>query len=136
MDPSTRWTTERRKQAKLTVLVIARDDDLRDALHALLDDLGYAPTAINGPERAPPTLSDYSVVFFDIGLAVDPARAFLRLLAARDDAPPVVVCSDRAHAEVVAEEFGVTSIRKPFDIDRLSAVLDDALSDQTRPRAR
>ena len=135
MATSSRWTTERRRQAKLTALVIASDDDLRDALRALFDDLGYVATAVTSTDAAPEDLSRFSILFFDIGLHVDAARAYLAELSRREATPPTVVCSDRAHAETLASEFGVASIRKPFELEHLAEVVDDAIGTGKKPKS-
>lgn len=101
-----------------------------------LEDEGYHPVTCMTLEMARTALErvNVSVVVLDLSLGPDFATALLDELAAREDAPAVVVCSGFPLAEMVAARYGLTAVRKPFELTTLLAAVDRAVENHEQPR--
>lgn len=110
--------------AKPTILVVEDDADCRTVLQDLLELNGYAVRtcpdarhAVEAAQESPPALMlvDYLMPDADGGWVVKTLRE-AGGAAAR---VPVVLTTGANEGRQIAEELGVRSLEKPFDVNRL-----------------
>jgi DNA-binding NtrC family response regulator len=125
-----------RRQALTPTLVVEDDAVLRGAIRGALEDAGFHPiecadlkTAREKIERSHPL-----VVVLDLGLGDEFGVDLLEELAAREDAPAVVICSAFGLANLIAARYSVPCVRKPFEIDTLIREVERAADEKLCPR--
>lgn len=127
-----------RRPALTPTLVVEDDVVLRGAIRGALEDAGLHPiecadlkTARETIERAQPL-----VVVLDLALGDEFGTELLEELAAREDAPAVVVCSAFGLASLIAARYSVPCVKKPFDIDKLVNEVERAIDQKLSPRRK
>lgn len=125
-----------RRQALTPTLIVEDDLVLRSAIRGALEDAGFHPVecadltaARVAIDRARP-----QVVVLDLALGDEFGAELLEELAARDDAPAVVVCSAFGLAHLVAARYSVPFVPKPFDLDLLVREVERAIDEKRSPR--
>jgi CheY-like chemotaxis protein len=107
-----------------TVLVVEDDTDLRDALHDVLRDEGYAVTlASNGREAFGllPRLNGPCGIILDLAMPVMSGTAFyeaMREVPAFSNIPVMIFASDLSHAP-----SGLPKMKKTTNLERLLAMV-------------
>jgi CheY-like chemotaxis protein len=126
LTPTTTFTTPR------TILVVEDDADVRGVLVSALEDAGYRVdtaadglTALHGLRSHRP-----DAIILDLMLPAMDGRQFLR--ACRADAEtrdiPVLILSAAYGAADDPELGSLVVVAKPFDVDLLLFLVEDALS--------
>jgi two-component system, sensor histidine kinase and response regulator len=113
------------------ILIVDDEPDLRQALASLLTDEGYEiRTACNGARalaiiaEAPPDL-----ILLDLQMPVMDGQAFASIYHALPGPhAPIVVCSTHPREILTNGLRDSPFLRKPFDLDRLLAVIGSALA--------
>ncbi len=124
------------RRAVLTPTLVVEDDPvLRGAICGALEDAGYQALgcADLACARAMIARVQPAVVVLDLSLDGEFGGDLLAELAAHDDVPAVVVCSAFGLASMVAARFSAPCLQKPFDIDKLIAAVEHAVSERVRP---
>ena len=111
------------------VLIVDDEIDITEALKDLLEGVGYqvvtAPNGKVGLEMI--GLHRPDLVLLDVMMPLMTGPEMLqRLRAGSSSAPPVILMSAGAHAEI-ADSLGVRFLRKPFGVRILKAILDEML---------
>jgi CheY-like chemotaxis protein len=110
--------------ARPVILIVEDDEDCRTVLADLLEVSGYdvicsaeARSAVEMARRTPPSLVllDYTMPDGDGGWVVRSLRACGGVL----EHVPVVLTTGSIAAREIAQQLGVRSLEKPFDVDRL-----------------
>lgn len=120
------------------ILIVDDESDLRSALAALLRDEGYRVTTACDGERALLAVVDAppDVILLDLQMPVMDGPAFAsayhRLAGPH---APIVVCSTLPQESVGASLADAPFLRKPFDLDRLLAVLLALLPEHAAARS-
>lgn len=123
--------------APTPVLVVDDDADTRQVLHALLEDTGYAVFLAPDGEPALQRLREHPrgmVVLLDLNMPGVDGAAVLRAVAAEPALAArhaFVLLTANAHTFSLAfaqllSHLAVPVVPKPFDIDQLLAVVDQA----------
>lgn len=109
--------------AKPFALVVEDDHDLGPAIHEILDDGGYQTTLVRSVEEARAALESvrFDVVVLDVMLGTGTASELLDDFAGQDDPPPTLLVSAAKDATRIAEEYHVSLVAKPFDLDHFLA---------------
>lgn len=120
----------------MQALVVEDDEVLRRTIADVLGEVGYQTCECETLDEARHAISvtDPLVVILDLSLQRDFGADLLDELAARENAPAVVVCSAFPLAQLVAARHGVPCVPKPFDVDHLLAVVERAARERARPR--
>ena len=114
-----------------TVLLVEDDQDVNDAVSAMLEDLGYAVTACQGGDEAFALLSagdQFDVIVTEVMM---PGTSGLELMVlARESVPPtpVVLITGRNDGTESAIRDGFIPLLKPFTEEQLRTVLDSAMN--------
>jgi DNA-binding response OmpR family regulator len=109
-------------------VVIVRDEDERDLLTELLEDIGLEAVA---ESVIPSGVSDPVVVLTDLGAIYDATRgrAAVRHLRERwPDAPVILLTSHRAATDEPDQLGADALLLKPFDVDELTDVVSSLIS--------
>jgi two-component system, OmpR family, response regulator MprA len=119
-------------QMPATILVVDDEPILASIIAELLVVEGYATrTAANGEDAlATHTANPVDLILSDIMMPVLDGLALVRLLRERGDPTPVVLMSAVSSWHNVP--IGVPLVRKPFDIDKLLAMIGGVLSSTHR----
>lgn len=125
-----------RRHAVNPALVVEDDATLGAVIGAALEDEGFHPvTCVDlASARTSMRRMNFSVIVLDLSVGTEFATDLLDELSTRDDSPAVVVCSAFPLAEMVASRYGLTCVRKPFDLDALLAAVDRAIEANQRPQ--
>jgi CheY-like chemotaxis protein len=113
------------------ILIVDDDDDLRALLHETLVDHGFSVIEAPNGRDALDAISGEGVdkpalVLLDMDMPVMSGWEFLTVAKARDrvrDIPVIVISGDAPPKEVLASGTIVASMRKPFDPDKLIALV-------------
>jgi DNA-binding response OmpR family regulator len=118
-----------------SALVVEDDHDLGPCIHEILDEGGYATTLVKSLDEARGALrsSTYDVLVLDVMLGGDHARDLLADIAVRADAPPTLLVSAARDAAALAQAYGITLVRKPFDLDHFLDEVGRVLREDERP---
>jgi DNA-binding NtrC family response regulator len=110
-------------------LVVEDDNVLRAVICATLHDVGYDSRAASSVDEARAALSRRrpDVVVFDLMLGLEFGEQLLLELLDCENRPAVVICSGFALAHLVAARHDVGFMRKPFDLERLVSLVEDAV---------
>ena len=116
------------------ILYVEDDEDIRIAVGQALTDEGFEVTAVESAEAAITSLEEttFQVMLTDYRLPGENAPWLLREGNTRgflEKTPVIVLSAERAPIGIE----GYTFLRKPIDLDVLSAALAHALADQVRP---
>lgn len=119
-----------------TALVVEDDHDLGPCIHEILDEGGYSTTLVRSVEGAREALDagQYDVVVLDVMLGAGHARELLAEVGARVTAPPTLLVSAAREAPSLAEQYGISLVPKPFDLDEFLDRVSAARSAGQRPR--
>ena len=114
------------------VLVIDDDESFGDALSTWLADLGYQSAVATTASDAAARLGQeqFAAILLDLHLPDIPGHAVLRQLHRSGTDVPVVVMSGSAAMDDVVRawrENAADFLKKPFEMEQLSAALDRAL---------
>jgi len=112
----------------LAVLVVEDDDGVAATMLELLTQAGHHPVhvATLAAARAYVATHQPDVITLDLQLDGELGSDLLGELAGQMGMPPIVVVSASSLAAGVAEEHGVTFVRKPFDIDDVTRAVERA----------
>lgn len=101
-----------------SVLVVEDDHDLGPCIHEILDEGGYQTTLVKTLAEARTALRDnaFDLIVLDVMLGPDHARDLLKDIAGTE-APPTLLVSAAREAAALADDFGITLVAKPFDLD-------------------
>jgi DNA-binding NtrC family response regulator len=115
------------------ILYVEDDEDIRSAVGQALSWEGFEVTAVSTAEEAIHSLEEttFQVMLTDYRLPGENAPWLLREGTSRgylDKTPVIVLSAERAPTGIE----GYTFLRKPIDLDVLSAALAHALADQVR----
>jgi two-component system OmpR family response regulator len=111
-------------EARPVILIVEDDEDCRMVLAELLEVSGYhvvcsgeARSAVELAQRTPPALVllDFTMPDEDGGWVVRTLRACGGGL----ERIPVVLTTGSAAGREIADELGVRSLEKPYDVERL-----------------
>jgi two-component system OmpR family response regulator len=107
-----------------TILIAEDDPDIRQVLHDLLEDEGYAPLVVaNGQEALDLALAQQvDVILLDLQMPVVDGEAFCRAYREHSGTTPVVLLTAAADSIVQAAVTAcgaVGYISKPFDLARV-----------------
>ena len=116
------------------ILYVEDDDDIRAVVSQALSGEGFEVTAVSSAEDAMRDLAKttYQVMLTDYRLPGENAPWLLREGSARGflARTPVIVLSSETNPQGIE---GYTFLRKPIDLDVLSAALSKALTEQLTP---
>lgn len=110
-----------------TVLIV--DDDLptQQLLATLMRRNGFSSViASNGAEAIDVlTTTDFGVVILDLMMPIVEGRAVIDFISREKEAIPVIVCTAAGprRTELIDSKVVKAIVRKPFDIDHLSALV-------------
>jgi CheY-like chemotaxis protein len=122
------------------ILVVEDDAAVRDALRDVLRDAGYAVMvaedgavalgAIDGQPIGP------DAVLLDLNMPHMDGSSFLQCLRSRPESrrTPVIVVTGAARPTIPGGYSDVRLVRKPFDVNRLLALVQVMIANQPRPR--
>jgi PAS domain S-box-containing protein len=117
--------------AKVTVLVIDDDDDLRRMLAESLDSLGYSVIAVDGGPSALAVLAEHEpdLVLLDFAMPGMSGAEVAEGIRTIRPTLPIVFVSGYANTDAIERAAGArtTVLRKPFRIDELQLVVADTL---------
>lgn len=125
------------EQTSRPVLVVEDDADIREALVDLLSSAGYSVTAFGDGEAAWEAVQGGllpSLLLTDLTLPTMSGLQLITALRAEEracDVPAVLATANEAPARVPLHTH---FLRKPFDIDRLMAIVDAEAKDCTGSR--
>lgn len=114
-----------------TVLVVDDDPGVRFALTEVLSERGHRVIAASSGQEALGLLEGVDVVVTDLAMPGMDGLELVSRIAARAPALPVILVTAHGSEHVVrtATSRGVCScIRKPFDIDEIARVVEQARS--------
>jgi two-component system response regulator TctD len=120
-----------RRRRRRRILLVEDNRNLRLTTARMLEHLGYEVTAVgDGPaaveafRRNPP-----DATILDVGLPGMSGREVLDALRAHKPRAPAVLCSGAPEDLAAAAEFAppIGTLAKPYDIEKLSAVLQRIL---------
>ena len=119
---------------KPVALIVEDDVAISEALAELLSE-DYQPLCVADVREAVATLAarEVAVVILDWMLIGETGEALLKELAPREVSPPVVLLSASPEARIASGDYHIPLVTKPFDFDRLLAVLHDARRQNKRP---
>lgn len=125
-----------RRQALTPTLVVEDDVVIRGAIRGALEDAGFHPIecADLGRARAAIERVRPAVVVLDLALGDEFGTDLLDELAAREEAPAVVICSAFGLANLIAARYSVPYVRKPFELDTLVREVERAIDESLAPR--
>lgn len=113
--------------AKQTVLIVDDEPSIREVMATLLEDEGYAVAcARDGAEALAVVDGDgIDLVISDVVMPRLDGHTLARKLQMRPQRVPVVLMSANRTESGVP---GIPLVRKPFDLERLLDVVDEALA--------
>jgi two-component system OmpR family response regulator len=109
------------------ILVVDDDDDVRAVIAAALRDEGYAVlTATNGCQALIEIAgAACDVILTDLRMPVMDGYELARVLDARGDQTPIIAM--KAFGNQTPPRNSVTTLTKPFDVDTVVAVIEEAV---------
>jgi DNA-binding response OmpR family regulator len=121
------------------IILTETDAAVREALTDLLSSEGYTVAAVADIAATRDELrrNPFSVLLLDARFG-DNAHGLEWLLdfVRNEGAPRIIIVSGSNDASTLGERFGVTVIRKPFDIDTLMAAIVSVTLSNIRARDR
>lgn len=128
--------SSRRSRAREIVLVVEDEPLLRTAYSSVLEDEGYVVVSVDSLASARAAIAQYnpSIMVLDLTLGAGFATDLLHELAVVARAPTTVIVSAFPLAPMIAGQFGVEVLRKPFDLGELIERVEQAHRDNRRPR--
>lgn len=112
----------------MVVYIVEDDAGVSDALHFLLQSIGYAVTVFDDAETflaiAEPTAED--VVIVDLGLPGMNGAEVIRVLVERGDTPKVICISGQAQKVIDESLRGIPAphvLRKPLSGEKIVSLL-------------
>jgi DNA-binding response OmpR family regulator len=134
--PSDAALSSRRSRAREIVLVVEDEPLLRNAYASVLEDEGYVVVSVDSLTSARAAMAQYapSILVLDLTLGAGFATELLHELAVAPRAPSTVIVSAFPLAPMIAGQFGVEVMRKPFDLGELIERVEIAHRDKRRPR--
>lgn len=115
------------------ILIVDDDVDVREALAEILGDLDYQAVLANNGEEAMDYLRKSArkpcLILLDIMMPNMNGREFRAAQRGDPDLAtiPVVILSAHANVGETANELGIQHfVRKPFELDELIAIIEDA----------
>jgi CheY-like chemotaxis protein len=114
-----------------TILVVDDDPGVRYALTEVLADRGHRVIAASSGSEALGLLEGVDVVVTDLAMPGMDGLELVSQIAARAPALPVILVTAHGSEQVfrIASSRGCRCVRKPFDIDEIARVIE-----QARPR--
>jgi CheY-like chemotaxis protein len=117
---------------KTRVLVVEDDLASRILVAVLLENAGYAPTAVATIARALERLEDEGtdLVLTDLNLIGESGLDLLRVLRSRHGSPPAIAMTGSDDPRLIAQAFELgarTVLRKPYTAEWLYAAVGSAL---------
>lgn len=102
-----------------TALVVEDDHDLGPCIHEILDEVGYTTTLVRSVAEARSALArhGFDVLVLDVMIGPDHARELLQHIVRNGAAPPTLLVSAARDAAILAEQYGIPLVAKPFDLD-------------------
>jgi DNA-binding response OmpR family regulator len=117
------------------ILVVEDEDEIRGSVCGALRDDGYVVVgaATLAEARAVIDTEAFDAIVLDLWLPDGNGDLLLRSLAARPNPPAVVLASAATAAPGIARKFGITHVRKPYQLDALVQELRTAMARELRP---
>jgi DNA-binding response OmpR family regulator len=120
-------------------LILEDDPACADVLASVAREEGYRTQCVHrlADARAILAATDVAVLLLDLALGDERGRDLLEALAAVRDpssTPPTIVVSGSREAGVVAREYAVPLVGKPFDVDEIASAIYVAREFRARPR--
>jgi len=117
----------------IDILLVDDDEDLRFALTQLLEDEGYAVEALPGADTLVEVIESRrpGLVFLDLSMEAFDVADTARQLEEKGllSSSHIVVLSGRDDASEVTREHGFHgTLPKPFDLERLLALVESTLA--------
>jgi DNA-binding response OmpR family regulator len=112
------------------VLIVESDASLRGTLAEILQSEGYAVVVVTDVAAARSVLARVRpvAVLLDLRMADESSEPLLAELSGIVNPQATVVVSSSAMAMVMAGDYGVLSVPKPFELEELLDVLRRAIS--------
>lgn len=117
---------------KGTIYVIDDDDAMRDSLNFLLDSAGYSVTLFDDAQRfldALPGLA-FGCVVSDVRMPGIDGIELLKLMKAHQSPFPILIMTGHGDVPLAVEAMklgAVDFLEKPFEDDRLTAMIESAI---------
>jgi DNA-binding NtrC family response regulator len=119
-----------------TVLLVDDDPGVLFALEALLEARGDTAIGVSCGEEALSRLDGVDAVVTDYAMPGMNGIELLRAIRERDPALPVILLTAHGSERIAVEAMrsgAYAYVRKPFDVDEMSSVLDRALETRGLP---
>jgi DNA-binding NtrC family response regulator len=127
-----------RRTALRPTVVVEDDRVLRGAICGALEDAGFHPVecADLGTARSAIARLQPAVVVLDLTLGSEFGGELLEELSLQDDAPAVVICSAFGLATLLAAQYSVVCVQKPFELESLLEAVERAVEEKRSPNRR
>jgi DNA-binding response OmpR family regulator len=121
---------------KLAALLVEDDPDVRAAVTEILEFEGYEVIAVITVNDALAKLAQggVDVVVLDLGLPNRGGDELLTEMVRQRVEVPVVIASASPSAPSLASKYGLTCVRKPFDMELLVSAVSVAIDRNMAPR--
>jgi two-component system KDP operon response regulator KdpE len=124
-------------RVRLGSAVVVEDDAVMAAtLAEALSEIGFYPVSVKSVEKARETLATSlpDLLLLDLNLVDGFGADLLESLADDPAAPVVVIVSGFALAPMVAARYEVPYVVKPFALETLLAAIEQAQTENKRPK--
>ncbi len=123
------------KRLSMSALIVEDDPEVAREMADILRDEGFKPMiASNGADaRAALASGPLAIMILDLSLPDGFGTNLLAELRDREDAPPTLIVSGFALAGLVAAQYGLEVLTKPFVVDHFVRAVHRTVSMDRKP---